>query len=130
MRLWLTLTLSHLTIWCFERTSLFLILLAMAALAYSPSALSVALRPLFTFQPAQYAQVFPLKPASLCELLAGLGSTNKSAISHLFSSYLTLATLFSPPSFLLPQFLWQELSSHFLFDPATIGLRTLVSPEE
>ena len=47
-------------------------------------------------------------------LFAGLGSTNKSAISLLSSSYLTLATLFSLPSFLFPQSLWQiwqELSS-------------------
>ena len=41
-----------------------------------------------------------------CTLFAGLGSTNQSAISRLFSSYLTLA-LSSPPSFLLSQTLWQ-----------------------
>ena len=53
-------------------------------------------------------------------LFAGLGSTNKSAISLLFSSLLLSdsrsvpATLSSPPSFLLSQTLWQiwqELSS-------------------
>ena len=61
---------------------------------------------------------FPLKPASFCTLFAGLGSTNKSAISLLFSYYLLLV-LSSPPcspplSFLLSQTLWQiwqELSS-------------------
>ena len=46
-------------------------------------------------------------------LFAGLGNTNKSAISLLFFYYLTLV-LSSPPSFLLSQSLrqiWQELSS-------------------
>ena len=46
-------------------------------------------------------------------LFAGLGNTNKSAISLHFSSYLAIV-LSSPPSFLLPQTLWQiwkELSS-------------------
>ena len=76
----------------------------------------MALRPLFPFRQAQYAQVFPLKPAPFCTLFAGLGSTNKSAISLLLLSYpcFVLATLSSPPSFLLSQTLWQiwkELSS-------------------
>ena len=62
--------------------------------------LSVALRPPFSFQQAQYAQVFPLKPGPFCKLFAGLDSTNKCAIS-LLSSYQTLA-LSSPPFFLLP----------------------------
>ena len=50
----------------------------------------MALRPLFRFRQAQYVQVFPMKPAPLYKLFAGLGSTNKSAISLLFSYYLTL----------------------------------------
>ena len=54
-------------------------------MAYLPAALFVALRPLFPFQQAQYAQDFPLKPALFCKLFAGLGSTNKSAISLLLS---------------------------------------------
>ena len=87
-------------IWCCGQTALFLFLLARAAPAFLPTALSVALRPLFPFRQAQYAQVFPLKPAPFCTLLAGLGSTNKSAISVLFSSYLTLV-LSSPPCPLL-----------------------------
>ena len=62
-----------------------------------------------------HAQVSPLKPAPFCTLVAGLGSTNKSATSlFLFGSRSVLTTLFSPPSFLLPQSLWriwQELSS-------------------
>ena len=80
-------------IWCCGRTALFL--LTRAAPAFLPTALSVALRPLFPFQQAKYVQVFPLKPALFCKLFAGLGSTNKSATSLLFSYYLTLV-LFSP----------------------------------
>ena len=113
VRLSPTLTLFPLMIWCFGQTALFLFLLVRAAAAFLPTALSVALRPLFSFRQAQYAQVFPLKPAPFCTLFAGLGSTNKSAISLLFSYYLTLV-LSSPPSFLLSQTLWQtwqELSS-------------------
>ena len=107
-----------LMIWCFGPTALFLFLLAKAAPAFLPTALSVALRPLFPFQQAKYAQVFPLKPAPFCTLFAGLGSTNKSAISLLLlsDSRSVLATLSSPPSFLLSQTLWQiwqELSSLF-----------------
>ena len=99
--------------WCFGQTALFLFLLEKAALAYLPTALSVALRPLFLFQEAQYAQVFPLKSALFCKLFGVLCSTNKSAIFLPFSTYLTL-TLSSSPSFPLPQSLWQiwqELSS-------------------
>ena len=78
--------------------------------------LSVALRPLFPFRQAQYVPVFPLKSAPFCRLFAGLGSTNKSAISLLLlsDSRSILTTLSSPPSFLLSQTLWQiwqELSS-------------------
>ena len=105
-----------LTIWYSGQTALFLFLLAKAAPAFLPTALSVALRPLFPFRQAQYAQVFPLKPAPFCTIFAGLSSTNKSAISLLLlsDSRFVLATLSSPPSFLLSQTLWQiwqELSS-------------------
>ena len=111
-----TLTLSPLTIWYSGQTALFLFLLAKAAPAFLPTALSMALRPLFLFRQAQYAQVFPLKPVPFCTLFAGLGSTNKSAISPLFS-YLTLVVS-SPPcpllhlsSYLKLWQIWQELSS-------------------
>ena len=94
-------------IWCFGQTALFLFLLARAAPAFLPTAFSVALRPLFPFREAQFAQVFPLKPAPFCTLFVGLGSTNKSAISLLFS-YLTIVP-FSPPCPLL------HLSSYLKF---------------
>ena len=110
------LTLSPLMIWCFGQTALFLFLLVRAAAAYLPTALSVALRPLFPFRQAQYTQVFPLKPAPSCTLLAGLGSINNSVTSLLLlsDSRSVLATLSSFRSFLLSQTLWkiwQELSS-------------------
>ena len=91
-----TLTLSPLMIWYSGQTALFLFLLARAAPAFLPTALSVALRPLFSFRQAQYVPVFPLKPVSFCTLSAGLGNTIKSAIFLLFSSCLTLV-LSSPP---------------------------------
>ena len=87
-------------IWCFGQTALFVFLLARAPPAFLPTALSVALRPLFPFRQAQYAQVSLLKPAPFCMLFAGLGSTIKSAIFLLFSYYLTLG-LSSPPCPLL-----------------------------
>ena len=116
------LTLSPLMIWCSGLRDLFLFLLARAAPAYFPTALSVALKPLFPFRQAQYAQVFPLKPAPFCMLFAGLGSTNKSAISLVFSC-LTLI-LSSPPSFLLSQTLADLAGTVFfllLFYQTTMG---------
>ena len=107
------LTLSSLMTWYSGQKALFLFLLARAALAFLPTALSVAPRPLFPFRQAQFVPVSPLKPAPFCRLFAGLGNTIKSAIFLLFFSCLTLA-LSSPPSFLLSQTLWQiwqELSS-------------------
>ena len=114
--LFTSLTLNALlTIWCSGQTSLFLSLLVKTALAYLPTALYVASRPLFPSQQAQCAQIFPLRPAPLCKLFAGLGSTIKFAISLLFY-YLTLA-LYSPPfSFLHLSFylnLCQKLFSLF-----------------
>ena len=105
-----------LMIWYSGQTALFLFLLARAAPAFLPTAVSVALRSLFPFQQAQYVQVFPLKPVPFCTLFAGLGNNIKSAIFllPLSDSHSVLATLSSPPSFLLSQTLWQichELSS-------------------
>ena len=107
----LTLTLSHLTIWCFGQTALFFF--TKAALAYLPSVLSVALRPLFSFQQAQYALVFPLKPAPLCKVFASLGSTNKFATFNLFS-YLTLALSSPPCSFLHLSFYLDLFGKNYL----------------
>ena len=132
VRLSSTLTLSSLMIWCSEVMALFPFLLARAAPAYLPTALSVALRPHFPFRQAQYAQVFPLKPAPFCTLFAGLNSTNRSAISLLFS--------FCPPrpvlSSIFPSIsnsvtdLARTVFSLFLFYPTTMGPRTVLSPGE
>ena len=93
----------------FGQTALLLFLLAGTASSFLPTALSVALRPLFPFQQTQYAQVFPLKAAPFCTLFAGFGSTKKSATSRLFSSYLTLV-LSSPPYPFFHFFFYLKLS--------------------
>ena len=95
--------------WYSGLTVLFLLLLENAAPAYLPIAFSVVLRPLFPFHQAQFVQVFPLKPAPFCTLFADLGTTNKSAISLLFSFYLTLV-LSSPPCPLLHLSFYLKLS--------------------
>ena len=120
MRLLPILTLSPLMIWYFEQTALFLFYSARAAPAFLPTALSVALRPLFPFRQAQYVQVSPLKPAPFCTLFAGLGSTNKSTISLFFCYYLTLV-LSSPPCPLL------QLSSYLKLCGRS-GRNCLLSP--
>ena len=84
VRLLLTLTLSHLTMWCSEQTALFL--LAKGVLAYLPTVLFMALRPLFPFLQVQYDQAFELKPAAFCKLFAGLCCTNKPTTSLLLLS--------------------------------------------
>ena len=104
VRLSPTLTLSPLMIWCFGQTALFL--LARAAPAFLPTALSVALRPLFPFRQAQYAQVFS---AEACAILHSLcWSRQHQQVCH-FSSLLLLSdshsvlAALSSPSFLLSQ---------------------------
>ena len=63
----LTLILSHFTIWFSGQTALFL--LAKATLTYLPTALSVALRPLFPFRPAQYAPSFSTEACTFLQAL-------------------------------------------------------------
>ena len=87
-------------IWYSGLTALFLFLLSMTALAYLPTALSVALRPHFPFRQDQHVQIFLPKLEPFFKLFAGLGNTNKSAIFIFFSYYLTLV-LSSPPRPLL-----------------------------
>ena len=55
---------------------------------------------LFLFSRPSMFKLFMLRPAPFCTLFAGLGSTNKPAISVLFSYYLTIV-LSSPPCSLL-----------------------------
>ena len=131
--LFTSLTLNALlTIRCSGQTALFLFsFLAKTALAYLPTALSMASRPPFYFHQAQYAQVFQLKLAPSCTLFAVLDSTNKSAVFLLLlsNSRSVLATLFSPSSFLFPQSLSKTVFSLLQFYQATMGPWTLVSSE-
>ena len=124
VRLSPTLTLSLHRICYSGLTALFLFLLARATPAFLPTALSVALRPLFPFRQAQYVPVFPLKPAPFCTLFAGLGSTIKSAIFPLFSCYLTLV-LSLPLCLLLRLTFYLKLCGRFgsncLFSPVLSG---------
>ena len=100
VRLSPTLTLSSLMIWYSRLMAMFLFLLARAAPAYLPTALSVALKPLFPFQQAQYVHFFF---AEACANLHALcWSRQHQQVSH-FSSLLllsdsssVLATLSSP----------------------------------
>ena len=115
-----------LIIWYSGQTTLFLYVLAKVAPAYLPTAFSVALRPFFSFQQAQYVQVFSLKPAPFCKLFAGLGSTNKSAISLLLSdSRSVLPSIFPLISNSVADLAGTVFSSCFY--QATMGPRTLVS---
>ena len=88
----LTLNFSHLAIWYSGQTALFFFLLAKAALAYFPTAFSMAMSPHFPFQQALYAQVSLLKTAAFGKLFASLGSTNKpdSSLTHALSLPLCL----------------------------------------
>ena len=117
VRLLLTLTLSPLMIWCSGQIALFLFLLAKAAPAYLPTALSVALWPLFPFRKAQYVKVFLLKPAPFCKLFAVLGSTNKSAtfLLLLSDSRSVLATLSSPSIFPFTSIFMEDLAGTVFF---------------
>ena len=130
VRLSLTLSLSPLVMWYSGQTALFLFILAKAVSALLPTALSVSLRSLFPFRQAQYAQVFPLKPAPFCMLFAGLGSTNKSAISLLLlSDFLSvLSSIFSFISNSVADL--AETVFFLLFYQTTMGPQTLISPGE
>ena len=89
-------------IWYSGQTALFLILFAKAAPAFLPTALSVALRPLFPFQHAQYVQVFSAEACAILHALCWSRQHNKSAISLLLlsDSRSVLTTMSSPPCFL------------------------------
>ena len=117
VQLSLTLTLSHPTTWCSGQTAVFLFILSKAVLAYLPSALSVALRPLFSFSAGPVCSSFFTKACAIKQALCW--SWQHQQVCHftfllfLCDSHSVLITLFSSPSFLLPQCFWQKLS--FLF---------------
>ena len=130
VRLSLTLTLSHLTIWFFEQAALFLFPFGKGGSGVLANCF-LALRLLFSFQQAQYVQVFPLKPAPFCKLFSGLGSTNKSAISLLllYESRSVLSSIFPFIAISLADPV-RTVFSLLLYCQATIGPQILVSPQE
>ena len=127
VRLLPILTLSPLMTWYSGQTALFLFLLARAAPAFLPTALSVALRPLFPFRQAQYVPVFPLKPAPFMHALCWSRQHHKvchfSSLFLLSDSRSVLATLSSPPPFLLSQTLWQIWQKLSFFSSCSIRLQ-------
>ena len=96
VRLSPTLTVSPLMIWYTGLAALFLFLLAKAAPAYFPTAFFVALRPPFPFQQAQYAQVFPLKPAAFCTLFAVLAAPTSLPLLFSYDHTLVLSSPLCP----------------------------------
>ena len=116
VRLSPTLTLSPLMIWYFGPTVLFLFLLARTAPAYLPTALCVALRSLFPFS-RPVCLSFSIEACAILHALCW--SWQHQQVCHFLSLLLlsdscsVLATLFSPPFFLVPQTLWHELSCLF-----------------
>ena len=96
-----------------------------------PANYSLALRPVFLLQQAQYAQVFPLKPAPFCMLFVGLDSTNKSATSLLLlsESRSVLSSIFSFSAISLADQAGTVFSflQHY---QAIMGLRKFISPGE
>ena len=94
-----------------------------------PANYFLALKPLFPFQQARYAQVFPLKPAPFCTLFAGLSSTNKSIISLLLLSKhrSVLFSIFSFTAISLAD-LAGTVFSLLQYYEATVGPRILISP--
>ena len=128
--LFTSLTLNALlTIWCSGQTALFLFLLAKTALAYLPTACGIEATLFFSAGP-----VCSSLSAEACAIVQALcWSRQHHQVCH-FSSLLLLsdsrsvvATLFSPPSFLLPQSLSETVFSLFQFYQTTMGPRTLVS---
>ena len=112
VRLSPTLTLSPLMIWYSGQTALFLFLLARAAPAFLPTALSLCgTEPTLSFSAGPVCSSFS---AEACAILHALcWSRQHHKVCH-FSSLLlqsdsrsVLATLSSPPPFLLSQTLWQ-----------------------
>ena len=100
MRLSLTLTLSCLTIWCFEQTVLFIFLLAKAALAYLLTATLF-----FSAGPSKHK----FFRQSLCHSASSLlVLASPTSLPLLFSSYLTLALTL--PFCLLHIFFYLNLS--------------------
>ena len=112
VKVWLSLTLIlfPLMIWYSGLTPLFLFFLAKEALAYLPTALSFSLGPICSCFSAEACAILHVHYWSRQHQQA----CHFSSLFLLSDSSSVLAALSSPPSFLLPQTLWQiwqELSS-------------------
>ena len=127
VRLSPTLTLSPLMTWYSGQTALFLFLLARAAPAFLPTALSVVLRPLFPFRQTQFVPVFSAEACAILHALCWSRQHHKvchfSSLLLLSDSRFVLATLSSPPSFLLSQTLWQIWQELSIFSSCSIRLQ-------
>ena len=118
VRLSPTLTLSPVMIWCFGQTALFISLLARAAPAFLPNCSLCGTEATLSFSAGPVCSSFSSEACATLHALCW--SRQHQQVCH-FSSLLllsdsrsVLATLSSPPSFLLSQTLWQiwqELSS-------------------
>ena len=111
VRLSLSLTLSPLMIWYSKLTALFLFLLKKAASVHLPTALVVALRPLFFFSAGPVCSSFSAEAWAILYALYWFRQHQQlwhfSFLLLLYDSRSVLAILSSFPSFLLPQTLWQ-----------------------
>ena len=120
MRLSFILTLSHLMIWCFGQTALFLFLCNSGSLSLSLSLCGPEATLFFSAGP-----VCSSFSSEACTILHALCWSAQHEQACHFSSLLLLSdsrsvltSLSFPPSFLLPQALWQKLSS---FPPVLSG---------
>ena len=124
VRCLLTLALSPLMIGCSKLMALFCFLLTKAARVYLPTALSVALRPLFH---SLFKFLCRSLRHSACSLLVSAAPTS---LPLLFSILLSdsrsvLTTLSSPPSFFSPQTLWQIYQELSFFFSCSIRLQSV-----
>ena len=104
VRLSLILTVSHLINLRSRLMAPFPFLLAKTAFSFLQTGRFVVLRPLVSFQQAQFVPDFPLKPAQFCKLYTGLGSTNK------FVSFLLLYDFLSDSRSVLSTVLFSVFS--------------------
>ena len=125
-----------LMIWCSGQTALFLFILAKAAPAYLPTALSVALRLTLSFLAGPVCSSFSAK---VCAILHALCWSRQHQQACHFSFLLlqpdsrsVLASRSSPPSFLSNSVadLAGTVFSLLLFYQTTMGPWTLVPPKE
>ena len=123
-------TLSHRTIWCSGQKALFLFLLEREAVAYLPTALSVALRPLFFFSAGTVCSSFFAEAYAILRALCW--SRQHQQVCHSSSPFL-LNDSCSVLSFIFPFISISRAGTVFSllqFYQATLDPQTLVFPEK